>query len=87
MSLTATNSSTAAVTGGVDVYDLLLQSSAAGTGLVVSLASTTGARYVVVTSVAAGVAGEKSLTSQAVIQVANDGPRTVQIDSWNMQQG
>jgi hypothetical protein len=88
ISLFATNSSSAALTGGVDVWSITLKASASASGLLISIGVTPGRRYIVVTSTATGPAGpaEKTIKSRAVVEIGNDAARTTQVDSWRTQQ-
>lgn len=77
----ATNSSVAQLVGGVVAGRLRLQASASGAGLGVSVAAGPGRRRIEITAVASE-SGGRPITSRAVIDIANDGPRTATVTSW-----
>jgi Tfp pilus assembly protein PilX len=84
----STNGVDAAILGGIVAWRLELQSSASGNGLAVMAGDgLPDPRHIVVRATAPypAVGGEKSVTSTAVVQIANDANRTVTVDSWRTQ--
>jgi hypothetical protein len=82
ISLFATNAAHAACTGGLDVWNLSMQSSASTSGLIVAISTTPGQRYTTLTATSTGPSGAKTFTTRAVVLIQNDAPRTVQVASW-----
>lgn len=83
VALTATNSVLAQTLGGMVVSHLTMQSSASAQGLAVAVAAGPPApREILVTATAHDSGGGRDVVSSAVIQVANDAPKTVTIKSW-----
>lgn len=79
----ATNSSNAQIRGGVVAGRVMLQASASATGLTVRIDQKPGRRRVVLKSVASGANnGGKNITSEAVVEFANDAARTFSIETW-----
>lgn len=78
--LWATNTSQAEILGGVAAWDVSLQASASGSGLVIETQTSPTIRT---TSLTATVQyGGKSIQATAAVEVENNSPRTVAIDSW-----
>jgi hypothetical protein len=82
--LYATNSVISVASGGVVSKTLEMQSSASASGPVVSIPSVAPTpRQVVITATAQGLsAGEKPVTSTAVVQLGSDASKTVTVQSW-----
>jgi hypothetical protein len=79
--LGAPNSGTAKLRGGLVTGGVSLSST--GTNVMdVSTSTGTGERQIVITSTVNQQAPEKVVTAIAVVRVANDSARTVNIDSW-----
>jgi hypothetical protein len=84
--LYATNGVQAYVLGGFESYDVALQSSASGSGLVISVdVNSVTSTDVVLTSTARGGTSDKTVTTTAVAAIGNDVNRAVNVQSWTTE--
>jgi hypothetical protein len=80
--LWATNSSQAEVLGGVAAWDISLQASASGNGLVVETQTSPTIRTTGLTATVQY--GAKQITAHAGVEVENNANRSVTVDSWTV---
>jgi hypothetical protein len=81
------NGSQAVVRGGIVAARIMLQSSASGGGLGISIETGEDPREVVLTATAKGVnSTDKDITATAVVNISNDDPRQATVTSWRTDQ-